>query len=132
MTENNIVANLNVQNKANCYRFSPEQMNRLQQEVAASLDLEPGCNIVKIKSGSFDYQESSGHTGEPLVMLWIYGGKVINQKTGVEVGATWSSLNGYDDVLVLEVKRKATLCAFFFDTHLDDNEGEVHLSIARI
>lgn len=130
--DSNVVANLNVESKGSCYRFSPEQMNRLQQEVAVSLELEPGFNIVKIKSGTFDYQESSGHPGEPFVMLWIYGGKVINQKTGVAVATTWSSLNGYDDALVLEVKEKATLCAFFFDTYLDDNEGEVHLSIARV
>lgn len=130
--DSNVVANLNVDSKGSCYRFSPEQMNRLQQEVAVSLELEPGFNIVKIKSGTFDYQESSDHPGEPLVMLWIYGGKVINQKTGIAVGATWSSLNGYDDALVLEVKEKATLCAFFFDTYLGDNEGEVHLSVARV
>jgi len=130
--ERNVVANLNVHSKNSCYRFSPEQMNRLQQDVAVSLALEPGLNIVKIKSGTFDYQHSSGHPGEPLVMLWIYGGKVINQQTGIVVGATWSSLNGYDDSLVLDVKEKATLCAFFFDTHLGDNDGEVQLSIARI
>jgi hypothetical protein len=57
---------------------------------------------------------------------------VINQKTGVEVGATWSSLNGFDDTLTLEVLEPATLCAFFFDTYAEDNQGEVQLTVVRI
>ena len=65
-------------------------------------------------------------------MIWIYGGKVTNNKTGVLVSSTWESINGYDDNLTLEVTEPATLCAFFFDTYIEDNDGEVQLSIARI
>ncbi|MCU0567837.1 MAG: hypothetical protein MUF49_14705 [Oculatellaceae cyanobacterium Prado106] len=127
-----VVQDLTVHGKANCYVFSPEQMQRLQDEVAVSTTLEPGINLVKIKSGAFHYQSEVGQLGEPLVLLWIYGGKVTNQKTHVPVNATWASLNGYDDVLTLDVAEPAKLCAFFFDTHLDDNEGELHLSVVRI
>ncbi|MBI4784390.1 MAG: hypothetical protein HY785_24180 [Oscillatoriophycideae cyanobacterium NC_groundwater_1537_Pr4_S-0.65um_50_18] len=126
------VTDLKIHSKNNCYILSPEQMQRIQSEVAVSVPLEPGTNIVKIQSGEFGYRTSTGMSGEPLVLLWIYGGKVVNKKTNVEVAATWSSLNGYDDTLTLEVRETATLCAFFFDTHLEDNDGEVNLSIVRI
>jgi hypothetical protein len=126
------VTDLKVHSKNNCYMFSSEEMQRLQSEIAVSTALEPGVNIIKIKEGAFGYQSDAVQSGEPLVLLWIYGGKVVNQKTNVEVSATWSSLNGYDDTLTLTVKEPATLCAFFFDTHLDDNTGEVMLSIVRI
>jgi hypothetical protein len=127
-----VVTDLKVHSKHNCFALSPEQMQRLQDEVAVSTALEPGINIVKIKSGVFNYQTLSGHGGEPLVLLWIYGGQVINQKTNVPVSATWVSLNGYDDVLTLDVKENAKLCAFFFDTNLEDNDGELELSVVRI
>jgi hypothetical protein len=99
---------------------------------AVSTTLERGTNIVKIREGAFSYRSGFEHSGEPVVLLWIYGGKMINQKCGVEVGATWSTLNGYDDSLILEVLEPVTLCAFFFDTHPDDNEGEILLSVVRI
>ncbi|MFM7423745.1 MAG: hypothetical protein ACKO7W_01875 [Elainella sp.] len=126
------VTELKVHNRYNCYALGESTMNYLQNEVAVSVKLEPGTNLIQISSGSFSYRTDDGEAGEPLVMLWIYGGKVINRKTGVPVNATWSSLNGYDDVLTLEVLEPATLCAFFFDTYIDDNEGEVQLSIARL
>jgi hypothetical protein len=127
-----VVTDLKVHSKSNCYRLSPEQMHSIQNEIAVSTTLEVGTNIVKITEGAFGYQSSMAQQGEPLVLLWIYGGKVVNQKTNIEVDATWSSLNGYDDTLTLMVKEPATLCAFFFDTHLEDNNGEVRLSIVRI
>ena len=126
------VTDLKVHSRNNCYMFSPEQMQRLQSEIAVSTVLEPGVNIIKITEGAFGYQSGAVQQGEPVVLLWIYGGRVVNQKTNVEVDSTWSSLNGYDDTLTLTVKQPATLCAFFFDTHLDDNNGEVHLSVVRI
>jgi hypothetical protein len=126
------VNELKVHSKHNCYILSPETLSRLQNEVSVSVLLETGTNVIKIREGSFDYRGATVQDGEPSVMLWIYGGKVINQKTGVPVVATWSTLNGYDDTLTLEVAEPATLCAFFFDTDLEDNDGEVQLSIVRI
>jgi hypothetical protein len=127
-----VVTDLKVHSKNNCFVLTPEQMARIQTEIAVTARLEPGINIIKIRDGGFNYRAGSGHTGEALVLLWIYGGRVINQKTNVEVVATWSSLNGYDDTLTLDVKEPATLCAFFFDTHLEDNNGEILLSVVRI
>jgi hypothetical protein len=126
-----IVTDLKVHSRENCYLLTSEQMQQLER-TSVSTRLEPGTNIVKIREGSFNYQAASDHKGEPLVMLWIYGGKFMNKKTNVEVSATWSSLNGYDDALVLDVLEPATLCAFVFDTHLEDNNGELVLSIVRI
>lgn len=126
------VTDLKVHSKQNCFFLDEGLLQKLQQETAVSTPLEPGTTVVKIRDGAFNYQASSGHQGEPLVLLWIYGGKVINKKTGVPVGATWSTLNGYDDTLTLEVLEPSTLCAFFFDTHVEDNDGEVLLSVVRI
>jgi hypothetical protein len=126
-----IVTDLKVHSKENCYLLTSEQMQQLER-TSVSTRLEPGTNIVKIREGTFNYASNSDHRGEPLVMLWIYGGKFTNKKTNVQVGATWSSLNGYDDALVLDVAESATLCAFVFDTHLEDNNGELSLSIVRI
>lgn len=126
-----LVTDLKVDSQHNCYRLSPEQMQAIQDQ-GVSVTLETGTNIVKIRDGAFVYGADAEMTAEPYVLLWIYGGKVINQKTNVEVMATWASLNGYDDALVLEVLEPATLCAFFFDTYAADNEGELTLSVVRI
>jgi hypothetical protein len=126
-----VVTDLKVHSRENCFLLTSEQMQQLER-TSVSVQLEPGTNIVKIREGSFNYQSDPNHRGEPLVMLWIYGGKFTNKKTNVEVGATWSSLNGYDDALVLDVVEPATLCAFVFDTNLEDNKGELSLSIVRI
>lgn len=133
--ENNmhaIESELKVHSKHNCYVLDAAAMQRLQHQVSVPVQLEVGTNIVTLRSGSFNYRAAAGYAGEPLVMLWIYGGKVVNQKTGVPVAATWSTLNGYDDTLTLEVLEPATLCAFFFDTYIEDNDGEVQLSIVRL
>ncbi|MCU0524630.1 MAG: hypothetical protein MUF72_07370 [Elainella sp. Prado103] len=126
------VTDLKVHSKHNCFFLDEALLRKIQQETAVSTALEVGTNVIKIRGGAFNYQASSGHHGEPMVLLWIYGGKVVNQKTGVPVGATWSTLNGYDDTLTLEVLEPATLCAFFFDTFLEDNDGEILLSIVKI
>jgi hypothetical protein len=126
-----VVTELKVHSQQHCCLLTAEQMQMIE-ETSVSTTLERGTNIIKIREGVFNYRSGSGHPGEPIVLLWIYGGKTINQKTDVAVGSTWSTLNGYDDSLVLEVLEPATLCAFFFDTHPADNEGEILLSIVKI
>ncbi|MBD2089118.1 DUF4912 domain-containing protein [Microcoleus sp. FACHB-1515] len=121
-----------VHSQRNCYYIHPEAMRKLEQETSVSQTLPPGAYNVRIKSGAFGYRTEDNYAGEPIVLLWIYGGKFVNQKTDVEVGATWSSLNGYRDTLKLDVRETTTLCAFFFDTHLEDNEGQVVLSLSRL
>ena len=127
-----IVTDLKIHSRNNCYKLDADTMQKLQEETAVSTELQPGTYIVKIRSGTFNYQVQESQTGEPLVMLWIYGGLFINKKTDIAVNATWSTLNGEDDTLTLEVLETTNFCAFFFDTHLEDNEGEVTLSIVKI
>lgn len=126
------ITDLKVHSKHNCYLLSPEDMQKIQEKIGVTTQMEPGTYVVRIRSGSFDYCEDLKDNGEPSVMLWIYGGKFINKKSNIEVEATWSTLNGYDDTLTLEVLETANLSAFFFDTYLDDNEGEVTVSVVKI
>ena len=115
--------------QTDCYVLDESQMAALQS-TANCLTLDPGLYVVRIRSGRFNYwSENVKFPGEPWVLIWIHGGRFINKKTNVEVECTWSSLNGYDDTLTLEVLETTTLCGFFFDTHKDDNVGQVVLSI---
>lgn len=126
-----VVTELKVHSRQHCCLLTTVQMKMIE-DTSVSTTLDRGTNIVKIREGMFSYRSGSEHPGEPLILLWIYGGKMINQKCGVEVESTWSTLNGYADALVLEVIEPVTLCAFFFDTHPDDNEGEILLSVIKI
>src|SRR6476469_5230529 len=122
---------LTIDTKANCYVINTDQMNNLQQNVAKSLTLDKGTFDTQITSGSYSYS-ADNTVGEPFVFLWIYGldgSTFINTKTGVETGGTWATLNGYNDKLQFEIKEKAVVCALFFDTYSDDNEGQVTVSI---
>lgn len=122
---------LRVHSRENCFLLDSEAMSRLQQ-TAVSRTLKPGTYHFRIKSGTFNYQSDTQKVGEPVLLLWIYDGRVINKKTNVEVRTTWSTLNGYAETLVLEVLEAAILSVFFFDTHPEDNTGEVVLSALRI
>ena len=122
---------LTIDTKANCYVINPEQMNTLQQSVASSFTLEQGTFDLQITSGRYSYNAAETE-GEPAVLLWIYGvdGQTfINKGTGIEIGTTWTTLNGYGDRLQLEVKEKAVVCAVFFDINSQDNGGTIELSI---
>ncbi|MDJ0735606.1 MAG: hypothetical protein QNJ47_16355 [Nostocaceae cyanobacterium] len=126
-----VVTDLKVHSRNNCYVLSVEEMKKIEDTAVKSF-LERGTNIIKIKNGAFQSASASNQAGEPIVLLWFYGGRMINKKTNVEVTATWSSLNGYDDALILEVLEPVTMCAFFFDTNIEDNDGEVVLSVVRV
>ncbi|MEP6515503.1 hypothetical protein [Microcoleus vaginatus] len=122
---------LTIDTKENCYVINSAQMNSLQQNVAKSLTLDKGTFDIQITSGSYSYS-ADNTVAEPFVFLWIYGlddSTFINTKTGVETGATWATLNGYNDKLQLDIKEKAVVCALFFDTYSGDNQGQVTVSI---
>jgi ABC-type phosphate transport system substrate-binding protein len=108
------------------------QIHHLKTAVATTCQLQPGLHILRIRDGVFNYDGDEGHPGEPFVLLWICGGSVVNQKTGVPVKQTWSTLNGYADTLTLNVLEPTSLYAFFVDTYPEDNVGEVTLSVIRI
>ncbi|MGB3512112.1 MAG: hypothetical protein WBA93_23305 [Microcoleaceae cyanobacterium] len=126
------VTDLKIDSKKNCYVLDAETMQRIQEETAVSTTLEPGIYVIRIRSGLFGYKNDENNIGEPIVMLWIYGGKFINKKTNLEVEATWSTLNGDDDTLTLEVLQTTNVCAFFFDSYVEDNEGELTIYIIKM
>ncbi len=127
--ENSAVMELKVHSKNNCFLLTPEQMNYLQNNVAVSATLEPGVNLIKLRHS--DWQYPAATACEPAAMLWIHGGSFVNQATGVDVSATWASLQGYDDVLVLNVKQTTTLRAFLLNTQDHPTGNPLTLSIAR-
>ncbi len=102
-----------------------------------STQLDVGTYVVRIERGSLrddslrDDSDGQLISGEPWVLLWIHGGKFINQKTNANVGATWSSLNGYDDTLTLEVLEPTILCGLFFNTDGGHYSGEIRLSVLK-
>jgi hypothetical protein len=53
----------------------------------------------------------------------------MNQQTGVTVNSTWATLNGFEDAMIVHVYEPTTLHAFYIDTYVGDNEGEVVLAI---
>lgn len=123
---------LTIDTKNSCYVIDANAMNHLQQDVASSFTLEKGTFDIKITSGRYSYAQSETE-GEPLVVLWIYGvdgSTFINKNTGAETGATWTTLNGYNKKLQLEVKEKAVICALFFDVNNSDNKGDVNLLVS--
>src|SRR5919199_1448423 len=123
---------LTIDTKNNCYVINPDQMNNLQQNVATSFTFEKGTFDIKISGGRYKYAKAKTE-GEPFVLLWIYGvngSKFINKTTGYEIGATWTTLNGSNDNLQLEVKQRTVLNALFFDVNNNDNSGSIDLLIS--
>ncbi|MBD2183051.1 hypothetical protein H6S82_02705 [Planktothrix sp. FACHB-1355] len=123
---------LTIDTKNNSYFIEPNEMTRLQQNVASSFTLEKGTFDIKIASGRYTYAQSKTE-GEPLVFLWISGldgSTFINKNTGAETSAAWTILNGYKNNLQLEVKEKTVICALFFDVSNSKNKGSVNLLIS--
>ncbi len=127
------IVDLIVDSTDNCYHLPPAQMEEIQAK-GVTIDLTTGVHVARIRKGSFDYikNDPNGQKGEPLVMLWIYGGKFKNLKTNKVVPAGWSTLNGYDDTVTLAVSESSKLCAFFFDTEIGDNDGKVTVSVVKV
>ena len=120
---------LTINSSRDSYTFGPEQVSEWQTS-ANSTPLNPGTYVIRIHSGTFSYwTDHPDFEPEPWVILWLSGGRFINQRTNIEVSTTWTTLNGYNDALKLEVIEATTICAFFLDTYKDDNSGQVTLSI---
>ncbi|HEY9771576.1 MAG TPA: hypothetical protein V6C71_24295 [Coleofasciculaceae cyanobacterium] len=121
---------LTIDTKDNCYVIDPEGMNTLQENIASKLTLDRGNFEIQITDGRYSYSNES--EGEPFVLLWIYGTEgstFVNQNTGVETGATWTTLNGYNQKLQLEIKGQAVLCALFFNLNNRQHSGSVKLTV---
>ena len=117
--------------QTHAYLLDERQQTALQS-TARSTPLTPGCYVITIEQGYFNYwTEHPDFSGEPLVILWIHGGRMINRQSNVEVTSLWKTLNGYNDVLTLEVLDPVNVHAFFFDSYKDDNSGQVFLLILK-
>ena len=119
-----------VDSREHCHVLDENELNALQS-TANSTQLEPGTYVIRIEKGSFAAPSDASSPPEPWAMLWIYGGVVINKKTNVKVGATWTSLNGYDDTVTLDVLETTTVCGLFFNTPTTQHSGSITLSILK-
>jgi hypothetical protein len=120
---------IQVHSRNHCYELDGDLISRMQSGDNTML-LEAGTYVVKITDGEFSYGNNNGQA-EPLILIWLHGGRFINKKTGILVGSTWTSLNGYDDVLTIDVEEAAMLTALFFDTNPYDNRGQVTLTVLK-
>ncbi|NJK38110.1 MAG: hypothetical protein HC920_10365 [Oscillatoriales cyanobacterium SM2_3_0] len=126
----------------NVYHFSEQEtMPTLEQKISRSQVLDGGRYRIKLESGWYNFQntlENAQVQGEPLVVIWIFGHEgnpFINLNTGREIGTTWTTLNGLNDALEIEVKsgQLATVCALFLDVEGQASSGgEVQLSITDL
>ncbi|WP_190274308.1 hypothetical protein [Oscillatoria nigro-viridis] len=124
---------LTVDSKENCYSLDGNYLSTLKKANANSIELAPGNYRVKIRESNATYgAEAKNFQLEPWALLLIQGGKFISKLTGIELSESWCSLNGFKDDVIFEVKQKTTLSGFFFDTYIEDNEGQVVLEINNI
>ncbi|MEG4007888.1 hypothetical protein QUA41_19400 [Microcoleus sp. Pol11C1] len=124
---------LTVDSKTNCYPLDGNYLSTLKKANANSIELAPGNYRVKIRESNATYgAEAKNFQLEPWALLLIQGGKFISKLTGNEVSESWCSLNGFKDDVIFEVKQKTTISGFFFDTYIEDNEGQVVLEINNI
>jgi phosphate transport system substrate-binding protein len=110
--------------------LNPEQAQRLSTQSAATQTLEPGHYTLRIKDGTFSYRPLWDHPGEPWVLIWLQG-QLTGWRTKARVNSTWLTLNGYQDEYKFQVHAPTRLHAFFVDTNVVDNDGEITLAISR-
>jgi hypothetical protein len=124
---------LTVDSKTNCYPLDRNTLSNLKKANANSIELAPGNYRVKIRESNATYGAAAKNFQlEPWALLLIQGGKFISKLTGIEVSESWCSLNGFKDDVIFEVKEKTTISGFFFDTYIEDNQGQVVLEINNI
>src|SRR4028118_1584543 len=124
---------LTVDSKTNCYPLDSNSLSNLKKANANSIELAPGNYRVKIRESNATYGAAAKNFQlEPWALLLIQGGKFISKLTGNEVSESWCSLNGFKDDVIFEVKEKTTISGFFFDTYIEDNQGQVVLEINNI
>ncbi|MEG4036732.1 hypothetical protein QUA03_23225 [Microcoleus sp. S36b_A4] len=124
---------LTVDSKENCYSLDGNYLSTLKKANANSIELAAGNYRVKIRESNATYgAEAKNFQLEPWALLLIEGGKFISKLTGIELSESWCSLNGFKDEVIFEVKEKTTISGFFFDTYIEDNEGQVVLEINNI
>lgn len=105
---------LMINSQDHTYPLDEENVSTLQAN-AKHIPLETGYYILTLDVQTVNNAELDA-ISEPIIMLWLEGGRFINQKTGVEVTSTWTTLNGYNDSLALNVLESTNVYAVFFNT----------------
>ncbi|MBX2864612.1 MAG: DUF4912 domain-containing protein [Leptolyngbyaceae cyanobacterium MAG.088] len=105
---------LMINSQDHTYPLDEENVSTLQAN-AKHIPLDPGYYILTLDVQTVNNAELDA-ISEPIIMLWLEGGRFINQKTGVEVTSTWTTLNGYNDSLALNVLESTNVYAVFFNT----------------
>ena len=125
---------LTVDSKKNCFVLDENNLSYLKQIGINSIELNPGNYKIKIGENNASYWSDNQKINlQPRILLWVKGGRFIHKLAGVEVEETWCSLNGLiKDEINLEVKEKTTLSGLYFDTHKEDKEGQIVLTIETI
>ncbi|MEO1146508.1 MAG: substrate-binding domain-containing protein, partial [Cyanobacteria bacterium J06638_22] len=80
------IEQLQLHSQTHQFFLETDYLNALQG-VAATQSLSQGIYKIFIKDGVFGDRADPEHSGEPWVLLFLAGGRVINQKTQVPVSA---------------------------------------------
>ncbi|MBT9313176.1 DUF4912 domain-containing protein [Leptothoe kymatousa] len=115
---------LTIDSQHHTYSLDKPKMLELQSR-AQQVVLPPGCYILTLE------QPATANPREPHMVIWIYGGRFVNQQTNVEAASTWSTLNGYGDSLTLTVIEPTTICALYFNTVPNPEQGQLTLLILK-
>ncbi|MEM9486573.1 MAG: DUF4912 domain-containing protein, partial [Cyanobacteria bacterium P01_F01_bin.116] len=121
---------LTIHSQAHTYTLDEQQMSVLQT-TAQRISLTPGCYILTLDAKNIAADLSAPGAKEPSIILWIYGGRFINQQTNIDATSTWITLNGYTDSLTLDVLEPTNVCAFFFDTAPKTDSHQLTLLILK-
>jgi phosphate transport system substrate-binding protein len=119
-----------IERQRNTLVLDAEQQARLAQQTAATATLQPGHYTIRIKAGQFSYRPLAIHPGEPWVIIWLKG-QLKGDRTQTITRSTWLTLNGVTDEYKFQVLEPTTLHAFFVDTNVVDNDGEITLAISQ-
>ena len=120
---------LTIDSQNHTYTIDENNISALQSRANRIL-LTPGCYVLTLEQNQSNPINTSIVT-EACIILWIYGGRFVNKQTNVEAASTWTTLNGYNDRLTLEVIEPTTVCALFFDTTSTTEARQLTLLILK-
>ncbi len=103
---------LTIHSREHCYPLRHTDMQAVQSPLNTTV-LAAGTYIVCLETMPLGDRPDHPVDAESWVLLWLYGGRFVNQQTQIESQNTWVSLHGFSDALTLNVIEPMTLCAVF-------------------
>jgi len=112
------------------YPLEATQWSQLEQ-LASTVSLQPGTYLICIEKGAIGCfgNNQPPFEPEPWVVIWLQGGRFIHYPAQAEATASWVILNGYADVLTLDVLALTYLRALVFNTDAAASIGRLSLLI---